>query len=99
MGGEVGGGPGQAARRGRREFVRRHHPDRGGDPAAFRRGLAAWDAAVVSAVVSADNPTGSGTQTVAEAAARAAGRLAGALWRLPHEIRAAYREGRRGTAP
>jgi len=94
VGGGVGGGPAQAARRGRREFVRRHHPDRGGDPEAFRRGLAAWDAAVGSAHKSADERVDR-----AAAAARAAGRLAGALWQLPHEIRAAYREGRRGTAP
>lgn len=30
-------------RRARREFVRRHHPDVGGDPAAFADGLARFD--------------------------------------------------------
>jgi hypothetical protein len=27
----------------RREFVRRHHPDRGGDPAVFNAGLREFD--------------------------------------------------------
>ena len=27
----------------RREFIRAHHPDHGGDPAAFMAGLAAFD--------------------------------------------------------
>lgn len=31
----------RAARRALREFVRTHHPDRGGDPAVFVAGLAA----------------------------------------------------------
>ena len=30
-------------RRARREFIRAHHPDHGGDPAAFVTGLAALD--------------------------------------------------------
>jgi hypothetical protein len=30
-------------RRDRREFIRTHHPDLGGDPAAFMAGLAAFD--------------------------------------------------------
>jgi len=30
--------------RARREFIRRAHPDRGGDPAAFRQGLARFAA-------------------------------------------------------
>jgi hypothetical protein len=33
----------QSRRRLRREFIRAHHPDRGGDPAAFMTGLAAFD--------------------------------------------------------
>ena len=33
----------QSWRRARREFIRTHHPDRGGDPAAFAAGLAAYD--------------------------------------------------------
>ena len=33
----------QSRRRARREFIRTHHPDRGGDPAAFAAGLAAYD--------------------------------------------------------
>lgn len=32
--------------RARREFIRRHHPDVGGDPEAFVRGLAAFDPVV-----------------------------------------------------
>ena len=31
------------ARSSRRAFIRSHHPDRGGDPTAFRAGLRAWD--------------------------------------------------------
>ena len=33
----------QSRRRARREFIRAHHPDRGGDPDAFAAGLAAYD--------------------------------------------------------
>jgi hypothetical protein len=33
----------QAWRQARREFIRTHHPDRGGDPAAFAAGLAAYE--------------------------------------------------------
>jgi hypothetical protein len=33
----------QSRRRARREFIRTHHPDRGGDPEAFAAGLAALD--------------------------------------------------------
>jgi hypothetical protein len=33
----------QSRRRARREFIRAHHPDRGGDPDAFAAGLAAFD--------------------------------------------------------
>jgi hypothetical protein len=33
----------QSWQRARREFIRTHHPDRGGDPAAFAAGLAAYD--------------------------------------------------------
>jgi hypothetical protein len=33
----------QSRRRARREFIRTHHPDRGGDPEAFAAGLAAHD--------------------------------------------------------
>jgi hypothetical protein len=45
----------------RREFIRAHHPDRGGDPAAFMTGLAALDqlppgAAPPRVVVAADTP-------------------------------------------
>ena len=35
----------QRRRRARREFIRAHHPDNGGDPAAFAAGLAALDQA------------------------------------------------------
>jgi hypothetical protein len=31
------------ARSSRRAFIQSHHPDRGGDPTAFRAGLQAWD--------------------------------------------------------
>lgn len=34
-----------AWRRARREFIRTHHPDRGGDPAHFAAGLAEFDRA------------------------------------------------------
>jgi hypothetical protein len=50
----------QSRRSFRREFIRAHHPDRGGDPAAFAAGLAeldqfaaGWPARVV---VAADTP-------------------------------------------
>jgi hypothetical protein len=33
----------QSRRRARREFIRAHHPDHGGDPVAFATGLAALD--------------------------------------------------------
>jgi hypothetical protein len=33
----------QSWRQARREYIRTHHPDRGGDPAAFAAGLAAYD--------------------------------------------------------
>jgi hypothetical protein len=33
----------QSWQRARREFIRTHHPDRGGDPGAFAAGLAAYD--------------------------------------------------------
>ena len=33
----------QSRRRARREYIRTHHPDRGGDPGAFTAGLAAYD--------------------------------------------------------
>jgi hypothetical protein len=33
----------RALRRARREFVRAHHPDHGGDPEVFLRGLQAFD--------------------------------------------------------
>jgi hypothetical protein len=33
----------QSRRRARREFIRAHHPDRGGDPIAFAAGLAELD--------------------------------------------------------
>ncbi|MGX7826735.1 hypothetical protein ACTG9Q_16745 [Actinokineospora sp. 24-640] len=45
-----------------REFVRRHHPDRGGDPAEFVAGLAALrarrDARFDAPIVGADPPRG-----------------------------------------
>jgi hypothetical protein len=45
----------------RRDFIRAHHPDRGGDPAAFMTGLAAFDRLPAGApparvVVVADTP-------------------------------------------
>jgi hypothetical protein len=50
-------------RRARREFIRAHHPDTGGDPAAFMTGLAAVDRlppplppARVAVTVVADTP-------------------------------------------
>jgi len=51
----------QSRRRARREFIRAHHPDRGGDPAAFMTGLATFDqlqpdAAPARVVVVADTP-------------------------------------------
>jgi hypothetical protein len=38
-----------AGQRARREFIRTHHPDRGGDPAVFVAGLARLDGAAVPA--------------------------------------------------
>ena len=51
----------QSRRRVRREFIRTHHPDRGGDPAAFAAGLAGLDqppagAPAARVVVVADTP-------------------------------------------
>ncbi len=51
----------QSRRRARREFIRAYHPDRGGDPAAFVAGLAAYDdppasAPVARVVIVADTP-------------------------------------------
>lgn len=51
----------QSWRRARREFIRAYHPDRGGDPAAFVAGLAAYDQPPASAptarvVIVADTP-------------------------------------------
>ena len=48
-------------RRVRREFIRAHHPDNGGDPAVFMTGLAALDQMSIDApharvVVVADTP-------------------------------------------
>lgn len=51
----------QSRRRVRREFIRAHHPDRGGDPAAFAAGLADLDqfaagAPAARVVMAADTP-------------------------------------------
>jgi hypothetical protein len=51
----------QSRRHARREFIRAHHPDAGGDPAAFVTGLAALDrlpagAPAARVVVVADTP-------------------------------------------
>jgi hypothetical protein len=51
----------QSRRRARREFIRAHHPDRGGDPAAFAAGLAELDQSLAGGpaprvVVVADTP-------------------------------------------
>jgi len=75
-------------RRLRREFIRVHHPDRGGDPEAFRRGLASFDEAGTEGTDS--------TTAAARTLARAAGRWVAAVRRLPHELRGAYLEGRDG---
>lgn len=72
-------------RRSRREFIRVHHPDRGGDPESFRLGLDAFDAVPPAA------PAGI---PLAEALARRAGRWLAELRRLPRDMRDAYREGR-----
>lgn len=49
-----------ADRRAFREFVRTHHPDRGGDPAAFLAGLARYDRGAVprraTGELAADDP-------------------------------------------
>jgi hypothetical protein len=47
----------QGQRRARRDFIRAHHPDAGGDPTAFIAGLAALD------------PSGSGSARVIVVAA------------------------------
>jgi hypothetical protein len=69
----------RARRRARREFVRGHHPDRGGDPAVFAAGLAALDhprvrPARARVVVIPDRPW---LVTLLTAVARQAG------WRAP----------------
>lgn len=51
----------QSRQRARREFIRAHHPDRGGDPAAFAAGLAELDQLLAGGpaariVVVADTP-------------------------------------------
>ena len=60
----------QSRRRARREFIRSHHPDRGGDPGAFADGLAAYDrlprrAPATRIVVVADTPLLVGLVTAA----------------------------------
>lgn len=82
----------QERRRARRDFVRRHHPDRGGDAERFRRGLADFDAPAYPSVEQARPP-------LAETLARAVGRWAADLRRVPGQVRDAYREGRAGEAP
>ncbi|HEX7270281.1 MAG TPA: hypothetical protein VF256_23050, partial [Streptosporangiaceae bacterium] len=51
----------QSRRSFRREFIRAHHPDRGGDPVAFAAGLAELDQSAAGwrparVVVAADTP-------------------------------------------
>ena len=58
----------------RREFIRAHHPDRGGDPAVFVAGLADYDPVLASPrlrVVVVARPSRS--RRLMAAAARAAG--------------------------
>lgn len=70
----------QERRRARRDFARRHHPDRGGDPETFAAGMRAFDAPA----------------PLVDRVARSAGRLLADLRRLPDQVRDAYREGRDG---
>lgn len=46
--------------RARRAFVRAHHPDRGGDPAAFVAGLAGFDRLLAAGSAQRVSPAGSG---------------------------------------
>jgi len=85
----MGRPPGAAAgdeerRRSRREFIRLHHPDVGGDPDAFVAGLREHDRVAESGWA----------ERQVDTLARAAARWLHDLARLPGEARAAYRDGR-----
>ncbi len=77
-------------RRSRREFIRRNHPDVGGDATTFREGLDSFDSSPSTPSAAPVNaPLG-------DRLARAVGRHAHRLSRVPGAMRDAYRDGRNG---
>jgi hypothetical protein len=77
-------------RQARRAFVRKAHPDVGGDPEVFRLGLAAIDGEP-TADTTPELPV---TERLRAAAAGRAAKLARDWVRVPREVRQAYRSGR-----
>ena len=71
-------------RRARREFVRKAHPDAGGDPEVFRLGMKGFD----------DPGAAEPEPSLADKAEQTARRLLRDWRRLPGQVKKAYREGR-----
>jgi curved DNA-binding protein CbpA len=72
-------------RQARREFVRKAHPDAGGDPEVFRLGMKGFDDA---------EPPPPPPPTLADRAEDTARRLVRDWRKVPGLVRKAYREGR-----
>jgi curved DNA-binding protein CbpA len=72
-------------RQARREFVRKAHPDAGGDPEVFRLGMKGFEQAP---------PEPEPEPTIADKAEEAGKKLAADWKRLPGLLRRAYKEGR-----
>lgn len=70
-------------RRARREFVRKAHPDAGGDPEVFRLGMKGFE-----------EPAPEPEPTLVTKAEQTAKRLARDWRRVPGLVKKAYREGR-----
>jgi len=91
----------EEARRARREFVRKAHPDAGGDPEVFRLGMDAIDAAERRGSASAELATDAVDLVVGTVgqAGVVASRFARRLVKLPRDIRDGYRDGRQTDGP
>ena len=72
-------------RQARRAFVRRAHPDAGGDPEVFRLGMKGFDDVT---------PEQEPAPTLADKAEQTARRLARDWRKVPGLVKKAYREGR-----
>ncbi|HVU71588.1 MAG TPA: hypothetical protein VHE83_01380 [Mycobacteriales bacterium] len=70
-------------RQARREFVRKAHPDAGGDPEVFRLGMRAFDA-----------PEPEPEPSITDKAEQTAKRLVRDWRKVPGLVKKAYREGR-----